>query len=105
MRMASGPNWSKAKHRSGTRVVTSSIRSSLVSLFGSVDSFQVRVRCNEIARSPISLNEWMTSRTVSSCAATSRAIAGTGGAGRRRHDDQRAADPDRAVLAASHDLL
>src|SRR6266545_61734 len=30
------------------------------------------------ARSPISLNRWITSRTVSSCAATSRAIAGTG---------------------------
>ncbi|OLL89272.1 hypothetical protein Ae406Ps2_6479 [Pseudonocardia sp. Ae406_Ps2] len=43
-RIDSGPNWSKAKQRPGNRLITSSIRSSLASLSGSVDSFQVRVR-------------------------------------------------------------
>ena len=43
-RIDSGPNWSKAKHRSGKWLVTYSIRSSLASRSGSVDSFQVRVR-------------------------------------------------------------
>jgi hypothetical protein len=48
---------------------------------------------------------WTYPRTVSSCAASRRPIAGTGVPGRRRHDDQRLADPDRAVLAAPHDPL
>ena len=47
-RIDSGPNWSKAKHRSGKQVVTCSIRSSLASRSGSVDSFQVRVRWKEM---------------------------------------------------------
>ena len=42
--MLSGPNWSNAKHRSGHRPSTCSIRSSLASASGSVDSFQVFVR-------------------------------------------------------------
>jgi hypothetical protein len=48
-RIDSGPNWSKAKHRSGNFEVTSSIRSSLASLSGSVDSFHVRVRWKEMS--------------------------------------------------------
>jgi hypothetical protein len=47
-RIDNGPNWSKAKQRSGNRLVTSSIRSSLTSLSGSLDSFQVLVRWKEI---------------------------------------------------------
>ncbi len=47
-RIDCGPNWSKAKHRSGMVLVTCSIRSSLASLSGSCDSFQARVRWKEI---------------------------------------------------------
>lgn len=45
---------------------------------------------------PCSLNAWITSRTVSSSAATSRAIARIGVSGRRRHDDHRP-NPDRLM--------
>jgi hypothetical protein len=151
-RIDSGPDWPEAKQRSGQALVTYSIRSSLASRSGSVDSFQVRVRWNEMPRScsicrsrsrpirsrpiptgrpgpakypaslrrlhrvngwtgfsgrvlaavtmtsispslirrgwpparrgssaarPLALNVWITSRTVSSSAATNRAIAGT----------------------------
>ena len=51
------------------------------------------------------LNKCTTSRTVSSSAATSRAIAGTERAGRRRHNDHRPAHPDRPMLSPPHDLL
>jgi hypothetical protein len=40
--MDSGPNWSNAKTRSGKRVRMCSIRSSLASKSGSLDSFQIR---------------------------------------------------------------
>ena len=43
-RIDNGPNWSNAKHRPGKWLITCSIRSSLASLSGSWDSFQVRVR-------------------------------------------------------------
>jgi hypothetical protein len=148
-RIDSGPNWSNAKHRPAKWLVTCSIRSSLASRSGSVDSFHVLVhwkaipRARRIRRSrsrptatgrsgrlakyaaslrklqcvngspsfpgrvlaattisatswslirrgrppahrgssaarPLALNKWITSRTVSSSAATSRAIALTG---------------------------
>jgi hypothetical protein len=50
-RIDSGPDWPEAKQRSGQALVTYSIRSSLASRSGSVDSFQVRVRWNEMPRS------------------------------------------------------
>jgi len=49
-RIESRPNWSQAKHRSGKWLVTYSIRSSLASLSGSRESFQVRVRWKEVPR-------------------------------------------------------
>ena len=43
-RMDSGPNWPEAQHRSGSWLVTYSIRSSLASRSGSRDSFQARAQ-------------------------------------------------------------
>jgi len=56
-------------------------------------------QCGAGICSPWSLNAWMTSRTASSSAATSRAIHRNPGSGRRRHDDQRTPAPDAVVHA------
>src|SRR3954453_23030618 len=47
-RIDNGPNWSNAKHRSGKALATCSIRSSLASKSGSVDSFQVRLSSSSL---------------------------------------------------------
>ena len=53
----------------------------------------------------LALNTWLTSRTVCSSAATSRAVARHERARRRRRDYHRLAAPSRPVAAAAHDLL